>query len=183
MNTKKSASARNIWIVLTTPWADSEIAFEVDRWSVENQVGGILTRNEHGFSRMWEDDTEDVVLLKQHRNATAFRKFTIHQLCLIVNNAGSHPLFEKTQKKTTPRKMFQVIRDLRMKGVPIVGDVEGLWIARSENELREFCDRIEQKAKSDIASMMTLRKTMMENLNDKKQSLFDRWFGDAFKLD
>ena len=64
-----------------------------------------------------------------------YGKVRIGQLVRVADGMGAHDLHETARKKTTTRKMFQIIRNLRDAGCPIVGDVKGLWIARTVWEI------------------------------------------------
>jgi len=101
------------------------------------------------------------------------QKLRISQLVHLVKEAGAHRVHEKKRRKTTTRRMYQLIRNLREGGVPIVGDKEGVWIAKNDYEVVAFADHLEHKAKADIASMMYLRNKMLEIVQVKRTSLFD----------
>ena len=90
-----------------------------------------------------------------------------------LNRMGSHETFEAPQKKTTVRKVYQIIRNLRELGCPIVGDHHGIWIAKSVEEVEAFAYHLEQKARSDVASMLHLKKQMLKMVNINPHSLFD----------
>lgn len=98
---------------------------------------------------------------------------TVPYLTMRFSSYGGHPAFEGLTKYTTVRKIRQIIRDLREAGVPIVGNHKGIKIARSVDEIVEFCDILESKAKADIASMMKLRRKMLDLGGVGKASLFD----------
>lgn len=79
----------------------------------------------------------------------------------ILNDFGSHERYEEPRKKTTARHMFQIIRDLRDAGCPIVGDTKGVYVATTVSEVTNFADSISEKARSDYDSMIKLRDGMM----------------------
>lgn len=76
-------------------------------------------------------------------------------------------------QKVSNRFTHQIVRNLRDLNCPIIGDSSGIWIANSCDDIVEFANRLEHKAKSDIASMMTLRKGMLAMASIKAPSLFD----------
>lgn len=100
-------------------------------------------------------------------------KKTIAQLVATVNLAGAHEIHERPRKATTTRKMYQIIRNLREAGCPIVGDPDGIYIASSVQDVIDFAYNLEKKAKADIASMMDLRKQMLSIVKREQKSLFD----------
>ena len=138
------------------------------------------------MERVYNFNLQDVGgwLTVQSRNLTeegasvlsllAGRKLTIGELTKFWNDFGAHPQHEVARKQTTPRKMFQIIRDLRDAGCPIVGDAKGLWVARSVQEVEAFAEHLEQKARADVASMLELRNSMLLIVQSKVPSLFDR---------
>jgi len=72
------------------------------------------------------------------------------------------------------RSIYQVIRNLREAGCPIVGDSRGLWIAKTPEEIEAFAKKLEHKAKSDIKSMMSLRRIMLSMIRSNTPSIFDK---------
>lgn len=102
-----------------------------------------------------------------------YKQYTIADLVKLVDGAGTHDQFESPRKATSTRKMYQVIRELRDMNCPIVGDSKGIYLAKTVQQVRDFSAHLEQKAKSDIKSMMILRKKMMHMINDHTPSLFD----------
>ena len=65
-------------------------------------------------SEIQEQDVLDCLL--------KFKKLRIGQLVSEHNDMGSHKVYEYPRKETTVRKMYQLIRNLRELGCPIVGD-------------------------------------------------------------
>jgi hypothetical protein len=102
---------------------------------------------------------------KEVLNLLANRHLSISELADRVACLGSHELHETMRKRTTPRKMFQVIRDLRNKNCPIVGDKRGIYIADTTRQVREFADGLEQKARADYESMMQMRNTLLSMID------------------
>ncbi len=92
-------------------------------------------------------------------------KRTIAELVKIHNTLYMNPV--------NIRELYQVIRNLREAGCPIVGDSGGLWIARNQSDIEAFAKKLEGKAKADIQSMMTLRKTMLSMIRSNTPSIFD----------
>lgn len=88
-------------------------------------------------------------------------KTRIGTLISIFNDFGSHERYEEPRKKTTPRQMFQMIRDLRDAGCPIVGDTKGIYVARTVSEVTNFAESIAEKALSDYQSMTKLKDRML----------------------
>lgn len=103
----------------------------------------------------------------------AGKKMRIVDLVRDVNDLGTHEEHEDPRKKTSRRKMFQIIRNMRDAGIPVVGDNKGLWIAGSVYDVERFADHLERKARSDIASMLKLKRTMLSFINSDMPSLFD----------
>lgn len=107
-----------------------------------------------------------------------YGKLQIGQIVGAIKNLGSHEQHEHPRKKTTTRKVYQIVRNLREAGYPIVGDSKGIWIAESIGDVETFAYHLEQKARSDIRSMLHLKRTMLAIVHSNTPSLFD-----AVKLD
>lgn len=105
---------------------------------------------------------------------TGGRRHTIAELCEAVNDLGAHEEHEIPRKRTTARKMFQVIRDLREAGVPIIGTNEGLRMAKNLQEIRDFADKIAGKSIKDLKSMEVLHDAMIKILPESRATLFDQ---------
>lgn len=118
------------------------------------------------------DEEHQVFEILNHAKL-AGKKMRISDLVRDVNDLGAHEEYEDPRKRTTPRKMFQIIRNMRDAGIPVVDDTKGLWIASSVNEVMQFADHLERKARSDIASMLKLKRTMLSFVNADMPSLFD----------
>ena len=107
-----------------------------------------------------KDSIEEQTLLLISNN-----KRTVAELVKIHNTLYMNPV--------NIREIYQVIRNLREAGCPIVGDSGGLWIARTDTDIEVFSRKLEHKAKSDIQSMMNLRKTMLSMIRSNTPSIFD----------
>lgn len=118
------------------------------------------------------DEEHQVFEILNHAKL-AGKKMRISDLVRDVNDLGAHEEHEEPRKRTTPRKMFQIIRNMRDAGIPVVGDTKGLWIAGSVYEIVKFADHLERKARSDIASMLKLKRTMLSYIQADMPSLFD----------
>ncbi|TXH08066.1 MAG: hypothetical protein E6R04_11620 [Spirochaetes bacterium] len=118
------------------------------------------------------DNTEEVRLLTLICKYPRSQK---HQLCKLMKDYGTHEEFESPRQRTSMRKIQQLIRNLREMGIPIVSHVsKGVWLARYEEDLREYIEWIENKARSDIASMMSVKNTLqniIKKLNSYELSL------------
>lgn len=112
---------------------------------------------------------EDLVI----RFLEAHTKLQINQIVAGIKNLGAHEIHEEARKKTTTRKVYQLVRNLREAGYPIVGDSKGIWIAQSVREVEAFGEHLEQKARSDIKSMLHLKRTMLAMVRSNTPSLFD----------
>lgn len=134
---------------------------------IEKWFGGITITTEP------IGENEQMVLEILNKAKRDGKKMRISDLVKLLNKFGSHEEHEYPNTNTTPRKMFQIIRNMREAGVPIVGDKEGLWIASDVSEIERFAQYLEQKAKSDIASMLKLKKTMLSYIQSEATSLFD----------
>lgn len=102
-----------------------------------------------------------------------YKKLTIGQIAFRLNDMGAHERYEHPRKKTSTRKVYQIIRNLREAGLPLVGDVKGIWVAKTVKEIEDFAEHLEQKARSDIRSMMFLRRQMLAIAQSGMPSLFD----------
>jgi len=118
-------------------------------------------------------DELKVASLLCEKDDHAFGKVHIGMIAIALNSMGSHEIHEKPRKKTTTRKVYQIIRNLREDGFPIVGDKDGVWIADSVSEVEYFAEHLEQKARSDIKSMLHLRRKMLAIVQSDIPSLFD----------
>jgi len=102
------------------------------------------------------------------------RKVPKEEIARHLRKMGSHERFEKIKEATTVRLVQQLIRNLRDLHCPIISDRSGSWIATSIDEIETFAEYLENKAKADIASMMTLRRSMLSMVSSKTPSLFDK---------
>ncbi len=116
-----------------------------------------------------DDDEHEVISLIE-----TYGKVTIAQLVAGLDDLGAHEIHEEARKKTTTRKMYQIIRNLREAGCPLVGDTKGIWIAATQGEIEDFAEYIEKKAKSDIKSMLALKRRMLRMIRSNTPSLFDQ---------
>lgn len=111
------------------------------------------------------------------------REFNVLKILQSISTDASITIAEITKaynenhagywKKISTRTTFAIIRALREKNVPIVGDEKGLHIAQWTSEILKFCDDLEHKAKASVVSCMKLRKQMLEMSRLEKISLFD----------
>lgn len=90
---------------------------------------------------------------------------------------GWHPKHEAhlpITDESTLRKIRQIIRDLRLNhGVKILSDIDGYWITESQEEAKEYLERIERTAKAQAKSHMVTYH-MMSNLFGLKSEYFDK---------
>ena len=115
---------------------------------------------------------EQVVLDVLVRNSG--KTLMMDQIIAAAPGFGNHPEFEAHERRTTTRKMRQILRNLRDMGVPIVATVRGNKIAESTFEIMEFCEWLERKAKSDIASMLSVRKKFLRIAESRQRSISDK---------
>lgn len=128
--------------------------------------------NDDGSARDFTIDAPDrseesrllQILSMRKRDGTG--KITVGELCNIDNLPN------------TPRAMYTLIRELREEyGAPIIGDHDGIAIANTAAEVREFCEWLERKAKADISSMLRLRNAMQRTAGTRNSSIFDEIAG------
>ena len=81
---------------------------------------------------------------------------------------GSHFHEEGTRKAkwdSTLRQVRQIIRDLRIDfGQPIISGPKGYWIATNSEDIEDYCEYLEKKAKSASAAYFETLKAMKQHL-------------------
>lgn len=110
-------------------------------------------------------------------------KATKLQITRMIEDMGSHEKYEIERQRSSIRKVHQIIRNLRLIGLPIVSDDEGSWLARSTEEVLKFCDWLSMKAGNDIKSMLTLRRELLDSIDAKQVSIFDKIEEDILPVD
>lgn len=115
----------------------------------------------------------DFLIARAENGTPWIQKF---ELIAALNDMGSHDEFESKRQRTSMRKLQQILRDLTLMGFLIVRHPKhGVKLAQNTEEVREYANWLEQKAKADIKSMMLVRRTLLQNAGipeDKSQSLF-----------
>lgn len=118
------------------------------------------------FSQIEGNELRVFRLLEKHGN------LRIGDIAKKLDDMGSHKRHESPRVKTTPRQVYQIIRNLRDMRVPIVGDKSGVHIAERVDEVKDFADFIIDKANADYASMMRLKTAMLQSVLAVKQDSF-----------
>jgi hypothetical protein len=89
---------------------------------------------------------------------------TQRDIAFKVMGLGGHQIYEAglpiKADETTLRKTRQIIRDLRLKGIPILSDRSGYWIPKSREECQEYLERIERTAKAQSAAWFETYRAM-----------------------
>ena len=96
-------------------------------------------------------------------------KMTIATIVRLLNDMGSHEKYEYPRKKTTPRRVYQIVRNLREMNFPVVGDHRGIRLAKSVGEIVEFTDLLKEKARADVRSVNFLSRKMLESVSEKQE--------------
>lgn len=92
------------------------------------------------------------------------------QIAADIRWLGAHEKYEIHLPKThesTLRKVRQIIHDLRMiYSIKIISDTQGYWIAKTEDEIKEYLTRLEQTAKAQAKSHMITYNKMKQLLSN-----------------
>jgi translation initiation factor 2 beta subunit (eIF-2beta)/eIF-5 len=121
-------------------------------------------------------DEGEVLALLLKAQMESWGKVNKTAIMRTLSKLGSHERFEHHKPETTRRKAHQIIRNLRDMNVPVISDTKGSWLAVCVSDVEDFCNYLEVKAKSDIESMLTLKKKMLRMVESKQTSLFDKLF-------
>lgn len=106
------------------------------------------------------------------------KKITQFQISKAEQWLGSHPVHEAdlniNHEQSTLRKIRQIIRDLRINhGLMILSDAKGYWIMKTEEEAKEYLDRIEKMAKAQAKAWFLTYKAMKKN-HDVNSEYFNK---------
>ena len=144
-------------------------------FSVYSKDGATYTVETDEIDALSDEGRVFSVLLDRYNNNEG--PIQKHALCQIVNDRGAHERHESPRKRTSMRKMQQLLRNLRGMSVPILSHVKhGIWISRSAEEIWEYADWLDRKAKADIKSMLEVRDLLLLMVPKEPPSLFDRLF-------
>lgn len=85
--------------------------------------------------------------------------------------------------KFADRHVWQLIRELRLRKVPIIPSDEGLYITEKLEDILKFADYLEGRGKKNVISYMKLRREVLGIVNRFRPSLFDEVVSRAEKED
>jgi len=78
-------------------------------------------------------------------------------------------------ERISNRTVYTAIRNLRDLGVPLVGCDDGMFLASTVFQVKEFSEATERKGKALVKSFVLLKRSMLEMIDENPQeSLFDK---------
>lgn len=82
-------------------------------------------------------------------------------------------IFNRLAGTIDERRITQIVRDLRLKNVPLVLVDGKICLATKVQQILDFADYLEGRGKKNVMSYMVLRKGMLKMVSRKRPSLFD----------
>lgn len=115
-------------------------------------------------------------------------RITQRQIMTHARYIGCHPIHEDdiglvNKQESTLRKIRQVIRDLRIiHFAPILSDAKGYFIPETEEEVKEYLERMEKTVKAQQAAW---RETyiVMKSVFEIESDFFNNNFGGQMDID
>lgn len=127
--------------------------------SIRNQVMKI------GLSNGTPSDEKDVLRVLFERWGNGGNKITQKELATALPHLGGHPKHDRRAEDTTLRRVRQIIRDLRTaRWAPILSDIDGYWLPHTEEECREYMNRIEGEIRARVAASFETYRAMKGSL-------------------